>query len=201
MAATKTKGKGGRPVILDDEEFPEVDYQEAPKTKKKKTVVEEQPLKAEWVTAKSTQAKEDAIVEQAIKILESRFKKSGHFFTTPTDVAKYLRLNIGCYSHEVFAVLFLDAQHQLIAFEEMFRGTITQAAVYPREIAKRALELGAHAIVISHNHPSGSCAPSDADKALTASIKKTMLSIDVRLLDHMIVSSSDHRSFASMGIL
>lgn len=144
---------------------------------------------------------DDAIIERALKILESRLKQSDVVFTQSSQVEKYLRLRIGAYAHEVFAVLFLDTQNRLIALEEMFRGTIDQAAVYPREIAKRALELNARAIIVSHNHPSGSCNPSEADRKLTASIKKSTHSLDVRLLDHVIVSSKDAYSFAQRGIL
>jgi DNA repair protein RadC len=122
-------------------------------------------------------------------------------FDSPTRVKDYLRLQIGGKPHEVFVVLFLDAQNRLIRCEEMFRGTLTQTSVYPREVLKRALELGAAAVLLAHNHPSGAAEPSRADEYLTQTLNKALALIDVRVLDHLVVSQSEVVSFAERGLL
>jgi DNA repair protein RadC len=122
-------------------------------------------------------------------------------FDSPQRVKDYLRLQIGHLPHEVFAVIFLDGQHQLIRLEEMFRGTLTQTSVYPREVAKRALELHAAAVVLAHNHPSGLAEPSPADRFLTRSLTSALQLIDVRVLDHLVVGRAEVVSFAERGLL
>jgi DNA repair protein RadC len=122
-------------------------------------------------------------------------------FDSPARVKDYLRLQIGGKPHEVFVVLFLDAQNRLIRSEEMFRGTLTQTSVYPREVLKRALDLGAAAVLLAHNHPSGAAEPSRADEFLTQALNKALALIDVRVLDHLVVSQSDVVSFAERGLL
>ncbi|MET0333944.1 MAG: DNA repair protein RadC, partial [Rhizobacter sp.] len=122
-------------------------------------------------------------------------------FDSPTRVKDYLRLQIGSLPHEVFVVLFLDAQNRLIRSEEMFRGTLTQTSVYPREVLKRALELGAAAVLLAHNHPSGAAEPSRADEYLTQTLNKALALIDVRVLDHLVVSQSEVVSFAERGLI
>ena len=102
---------------------------------------------------------------------------------------------------EVFAVMFLDAQHRLLHFEAMFQGTLSQASVYPREVVKLALELGASAVVLSHNHPSGSVEPSRADERLTQTLKQALHLIDVRVLDHIIVAPGQACSMAERGLM
>ena len=97
--------------------------------------------------------------------------------------------------------MFLDAQHRLLQFEEMFQGTLSQASVYPREVVKRALDLGAAAVVLAHNHPSGSVEPSRADERLTVSLKNALQLIDVRVLDHIIVAPGQSCSLAERGVL
>jgi DNA repair protein RadC len=101
----------------------------------------------------------------------------------------------------VFAVLFLDAQHRMLAMEEMFRGTLTQSSVYPREVVKRALHHQASAVVLAHNHPSGSVQPSRADEMLTHTLKAALALVDVRVLDHIIVSQGESLSMAEQGLL
>ncbi|HEY1392291.1 MAG TPA: DNA repair protein RadC, partial [Methylibium sp.] len=108
-------------------------------------------------------------------------------FESPQTVKDYLLLHLSDRAHEVFSVLFLDARHRLQAFEELFRGTLTQTSVYPREIVKRALALNAAAVVLAHNHPSGVAEPSKADEYLTATLKSALALIDVRVLDHLVV--------------
>ncbi len=122
-------------------------------------------------------------------------------FDSPERVKEYLRLHIGARGHEVFVVLFLDAQNRLIKFEEMFRGTLTQTSVYPREVLKRSLDLGAAAVVLAHNHPSGAAEPSKADEYLTQTLKTALALIDVRVLDHLVVGHADVVSFAERGLM
>lgn len=122
-------------------------------------------------------------------------------FDSPQAVRQYLQLQIGARPHEVFAVLFLDSQHRLIVLEEMFRGTLAQTSVYPREVVSRALTLGAAAVVFAHNHPSGSTQPSKADAALTQTLKNALSLIDVRVLDHFVVTATQALSMAEAGLI
>jgi DNA repair protein RadC len=122
-------------------------------------------------------------------------------FDVPQTVKDYLRLQLGTRAHEVFAVLFLDAQNRLIGLEEMFRGTLTQTSVYPREVVKRALELRAAAVILAHNHPSGAAEPSRADEYLTQTLKSALALVDVRVLDHVVVGGDEVVSFAERGLL
>jgi DNA repair protein RadC len=122
-------------------------------------------------------------------------------FNTPQAVRDYLQLQLGARSYEVFAVLFLDSQHRLIELEEMFRGTLTQTSVYPREVVKRALTLHAGSVVLAHNHPSGTAQPSRADELLTQTLKAALALIDVRVLDHFVVTGQQAVSMAEMGLV
>jgi DNA repair protein RadC len=128
-----------------------------------------------------------AVLELARRALAEQLKDKT-IFDTPQAVRDYLQLQLGSRSHEVFAVLFLDSQHRLIALEELFRGTLTQTSVYPREVVVRALALNAASVVLAHNHPSGSATPSRADEVLTQTIKAALALIDVRVLDHFVVT-------------
>ncbi len=122
---------------------------------------------------------------------------------SPAAVRTYLRLMLARLEHEVFVVLFLDAQNRVIASEEMFRGTLTQTSVYPREVVKRTLELNAAAVILAHNHPSGLAEPSRADEALTQTLRASLALIDARVLDHFIVAGNGNSilSFAESGLL
>jgi DNA repair protein RadC len=120
---------------------------------------------------------------------------------SPASVRDYLGLSIGSLPHEVFTVLFLDAQHRAIAIEEMFRGSLTQTSVYPREVVKRALAHNAAAVILAHNHPSGIAEPSRADELLTQSLARALDLVDVRVLDHVIVAGNGSVSFAERGLL
>lgn len=122
-------------------------------------------------------------------------------FESPTQVKDYLRLKLAALPHEVFAVLFLDAQHRLLAMEELFRGTLTQTSVYPREVVKRALALNAAAVLLAHNHPSGVAEPSTADESLTRTLQSALGLVDVRVLDHFVVTREQVVSFAERGLL
>ena len=122
-------------------------------------------------------------------------------FDSPQRVKDYLQLHLAHLPHEVFAVLFLDAQNRLIRLEEMFRGTLTQTSVYPREVVKRALELHAGAVILAHNHPSGVAEPSRADEFLTRTLSSALQLVDVRVLDHLVVGQAQVVSFAERGLL
>ena len=141
-----------------------------------------------------------AVMELARRSLQ-RELSARPVFDAPQRAKDYLRMQIGGRSHEVFAVMFLDAKSQLIRFEEMFRGTLTHTAVYPREVVKRALELGAAGVVLAHNHPSGVAEPSRADEFLTQTLKSALALVDVRVIDHLVVGRGQVVSFAERGLL
>ncbi len=125
----------------------------------------------------------------------------GASFSSPAAVKEYLRAKLAGFEHEVFAVLFLDTQHRLIEYAEMFRGTIDSASVYPRELVKEALRLNAAAVIVSHNHPSGNPEPSGADKVLTQRLEEALALVDVRTLDHIVVAGGSTTSFAERGLI
>lgn len=143
---------------------------------------------------------EAGLIAKAIGILESRLK-SGPIFSVPSHVRDYLRLQAQGLKFEVFSVMFLDSQHRLIAFERMFRGTLTQTSVYPREVVVRALQLHAAAVVCHHNHPSGTAKPSRADELLTQTLKSALALVDVRVLDHFVTSDHESCSMAEIGLM
>ena len=121
--------------------------------------------------------------------------------SSPRAVRDYLRLALAGREQEVFVVLLLDAQHRVIASEELFRGTLTQTSVYPREVVKCALKHNAAAVIFAHNHPSGVAEPSHADEILTRSLKAALALVDIQVLDHFIVAGSRTMSFAERGLL
>lgn len=121
--------------------------------------------------------------------------------TSPEMVTDYLRITLGTLPHEVFYVLWLDTQNHLIQSEELFRGTLTQTSVYPREVIKRALEINAAAAIFAHNHPSGSTEPSRADISLTEVLKKGLSMVDIRTLDHFVVVREGICSMAQRGLI
>lgn len=121
--------------------------------------------------------------------------------TSPAAVRSYLRLKLSSYEHEAFVVIFLDAQNRVITTEEMFRGTLTQTSVYPREVVKAALRYNAAGLILCHNHPSGVAEPSIQDQSLTRTLSESLALIDVKVLDHIIVASNSALSFAERGLL
>jgi DNA repair protein RadC len=141
-----------------------------------------------------------AVLELARRAMAQQLTER-EVFGSPGAVKQYLQLHLAGKPHEVFAVLFLDAQNRLVAMEELFRGTLTQTSVYPREIVQRALHHHAAAVVLAHNHPSGTVQPSRADEALTQTLKAALALIDVRVLDHVIVAPGDALSMAEKGLL
>ncbi len=141
-----------------------------------------------------------AVLELARRALAQQLKAKP-VFDTPHAVRDYLQLQLGSRPHEIFAVLFLDSQNCLIALEELFRGTLTQTSVYPREVVVRALDHHAASVVLAHNHPSGTAQPSRADEALTHTLKAALALVDVRVLDHFIVTRTQAVSMAELGLL
>lgn len=144
----------------------------------------------------------DATILKALAILDKRLRRPGDGLGSPQAVRDYLRLCLADLEHEVFVVIFLDAQNRMIEARELFRGTLTQTSVYPREVVKAALRANAGAAIFAHNHPSGLCEPSRADEVLTSSLKSALALVDVKLLDHFIVAgSASPLSFAERGLL
>ena len=144
---------------------------------------------------------EDSIVDKALTILKDRMRVPGVSISSPDDTTKYLTLKLAECEHEKFCVLYLDNRHCLIAFKEMFHGTIDGASVHPREVVKQALQFNAAAVVFAHNHPSGNAEPSLADKRLTERLRDALALVDIRVLDHIIIGGIQAVSFAGRGLL
>ena len=145
-------------------------------------------------------ARAEEVLSQARRVLSHRLRR-GATMSSPQAVKDYLRLEIGVLEHEVFCVLFLDAQHRIIELKQMFRGTVTQTSVYPREVVKEALGCNAAAVILAHNHPSGVAEPSRADEFLTQSLRSALALVDIRVLDHIVIAGSNAVSFAERGLL
>ena len=142
-----------------------------------------------------------AVLEMSRRALSEQMK-CADTFSSPAVVRDYLRLHLASLPHEVFFVLWLDAQNRLIAGEELFRGSLTQTSVYPREVVKRALWHNAAAVILAHNHPSGVAEPSSADECLTRELRQALALVDVKLLDHFVVAGTlQPLSFAERGLL
>jgi len=139
-----------------------------------------------------------AVKELARRLLAEDLQL-GDVLDSPEAVRHYLRLAIGNQEVEVFLVLFLNAQNRLLAVEELTRGTLTETRVYPREVARRALQHNARAVIVAHNHPSGVAEPSAADRALTATLKQALQLVDINLLDHFVVTGAHAESLAERG--
>ncbi len=148
-----------------------------------------------------TPSEDDATIAKALEILERRMRVPGIRISDPATIKKYLILQLGEREHEVFSVVWLDSQNRVIEYDEMFRGTLTQTSVYPREVIKRALELNAGCAIFCHNHPSGATEPSEADKVLTTELALGLKYISVRTLDHIIVAGVSTYSFAEHGLI
>ncbi|GEM_PF-402022 len=130
----------------------------------------------------------DQILSVARQAIDQKYQR-GALFDAPDVVKDYLSTKLVGFEHEVFAALFLDSKHRLLEYVELFRGTIDQASVYPREVVKEALRINAAAVIFSHNHPSGNPEPSQADKVLTQRLKEALALVDVRTLDHISVGA------------
>ncbi|MFZ6744073.1 RadC family protein [Undibacterium sp. JH2W] len=141
-----------------------------------------------------------AVLELAKRAISEELQENASL-SSPQAVKNYLQLMIGNKPHESFAILFLDVKNRLIKAEELFRGTLNHASVYPREVVKSALHQNAAAIILAHNHPSGSCEPSSADINLTQTLKQALALVDIRILDHFIVANPNVYSFAEHGLM
>ena len=141
-----------------------------------------------------------AALEMGKRYLEARLVR-GEVLSSPKDTRVYLSAQLRRHPFEVFACLFLDTRHRVISFDELFRGTIDGATVHPREVVKRALDRGAAAVILAHNHPSGVVEPSAADRVLTQRLKDALALVDVRVLDHFIIGDGEVLSFAERGWL
>ena len=146
------------------------------------------------------EATAEEVLVAARQVIGRRYRR-GSSFCSPQAVRDYLRTKLAELEHEVFVALLLDSQHRLIEYVELFRGTLAQTSVYPREVVKVALMRNAAAIILAHNHPSGVPEPSRADELLTQSLKQALALIDVRVLDHFIVAGAETASFAERGLL
>lgn len=145
-------------------------------------------------------ASDEEVIARAIAALDRRLRALP-VMTTSKHVQQYLRLRTEGLTYEVFGVLFLDAQNRMLAYEQMFRGTLTQTSVYPREVVRRALDHNAATVILHHNHPSGTVEPSRADEALTQTLKAALSLVDCRVLDHIITSDVASLSMAERGLL
>ena len=143
---------------------------------------------------------EDKIIQQALTILETRCC-SGEPIGSPDTVSRYLRLKLGSLKNECFAVLYMNARHEVLTFREHFHGTIDGATVYPRVIVQAALEVNAAAVIFAHNHPSGVAEPSEADRQITRKLIQALSLVEIRVLDHLVVSAKSVVSFAERDLL
>jgi len=141
-----------------------------------------------------------AVVTLAMKVLAIKFR-AGRALSSPEETRSYLRLKLAGYRNEVFGSLFLDNRHRVIAVRELFQGTIDGASVHPRVVVQQALEVNAAAMVFFHNHPSGVAEPSRADEMLTRRLSEALALVDVRVLDHFVVSGGESVSFAERGLI
>ena len=141
-----------------------------------------------------------AVMEMARRALAQQMQEAP-IFDAPQKVKDYLQLRLGALPQEVFAVLFLDSQYRLLEYAELFRGTLTQTSVYPRDVVRHALMRNAAAVVLAHNHPSGVAEPSRADEFLTQTLKAALALIDVKVLDHLVVGQGAVTSMAERGLL
>jgi DNA repair protein RadC len=145
-----------------------------------------------WLLGQAHAIAEAAALEEAMQ---------RDVLSSPEVVTQFLHLHFAGQPHESFVLLYLDAANRLIAAEELFRGTLAQTSVYPREVVKRVLHHNAAAVICSHCHPSGMCEPSRADEYLTTALKQALVLVDVRLLDHIVIAGNGHVSFATRGLL
>jgi len=141
-----------------------------------------------------------AVMEVARRALRETMSR-GNALSSPRTVRDFLRLKLQDRPYEVFVGVFLDAQNRVLAVEELFRGTLTQTSVYPREVVKRALYFNAAALIFAHNHPSGVAEPSRSDEALTQALKQALALVDVKVLDHFVIGGGAAMSFAERGLL
>lgn len=140
-------------------------------------------------------------IKRALVLLDQHLREPGVAFTSTQAARDWLRLKMGPLEREVFVVLYLNNQNQLLAHETLFNGTISHTEVHPREVVKRALYFNAAAVIFAHNHPSGEVTPSQADKAITQRLLHALMLVEIRVLDHLIVGGTQILSFAEHGLL
>ncbi len=146
-------------------------------------------------------AYESKLVARALRVMEKSLVSREVTMSSPEAVRQYLSLRMFALEHEVFVLLMLDARNRLIEARELFRGTLSQTVVYPREVVKAALISNAAAVILAHNHPSGLAEPSQADRMLTDALKRALGTVDVPVLDHLVVAGRTSYSFAEHGLL
>jgi DNA repair protein RadC len=144
---------------------------------------------------------ETKLVARALRCLEKRLRYNSEPLNNSPYVSSYLRLNLADERNEVFAVLFLDNHHRLLAFEKLFYGSINESTVYPRVVVQKALEYNAAKVIFAHNHPSGNCDPSNEDKEITRELKRILAIVSVTAVDHIIVAREKCYSFAEHGLM
>ncbi|MCM2329703.1 DNA repair protein RadC [Geopseudomonas sagittaria] len=150
-------------------------------------------------TQDQQRAQEDQVIAEAMRIIDQRMFQRGAALTSPDEVRDFLKLQLAMQEHEVFAVVFLDTRHRVLAFEVLFQGSIDGASVYPRQVVKRSLYWNSAAVIFTHNHPSGCAEPSQADRILTQKLKDALALVEVRVLDHFIVGEGQPLSLAEYG--
>lgn len=143
---------------------------------------------------------DEQIIQRALALLAARLHQ-GDVLSSPAAVRDYLRLHLGGREHEVFVVLLLNAQNRVLDIVDLFRGTLTQTSVYPREVVKVALAANAGSVIFAHNHPSGLAEPSRADELLTHTLKQALALVDIKVLDHFVVGAASTISFAERGLI
>ena len=144
---------------------------------------------------------EDELIYRALDVLRSRLREPGKKFTSSAYTMHFLTLKLAAFEHEVFSVMYLDSQHRLIEYKEMFQGTIDASPVYPREIVKMTLAFNAAAVILAHNHPSGFPEPSLSDQRITQRLQRALELIDVRVVDHIVVGAEGTVSMAERGMV
>lgn len=145
--------------------------------------------------------RENEVIAEAMRIMDRRMFTAREALTSPRDCGAYLKAKLQPYPWEVFGVLFLDNRHRVIAFEEMFRGTLDGASVHPREVVRAALEHNAAAVILAHNHPSGVSEPSAADRNITRQLRDALQLIGTRVLDHFVIGAGEPTSMAARGLI
>lgn len=144
---------------------------------------------------------DDSIIAEAMTILRGRLRKPDSYINNPDDAKQLASLQLAEREHEVFCVMWLDNRHGMLAFQELFRGTIDSGTVPPREVVKEGLAVNAAACLLVHNHPSGNPEPSQADQRITHRLRDALTLIDIRVLDHLVIGGTDTVSFAERGLI
>ena len=153
---------------------------------------------ASLTPASLSRREKSSLIELALSVLSLRYRP-GRGFASPEDIQGFLRLKLTGRRNEVFGIVYLDTRHRLIEMEELFRGTVDGAAVYPRVVLQKVLEKNAAAVILFHNHPSGIAEPSESDRGITLKLSRALALIDVRLLDHIVVTDGSFVSLAERG--